>query len=199
MCDPKLCCLYAQSQKMPVKTDMPKLYAARSIGTTILTIRNTRVILDADLARFYGVTTKALNQAVKRNNTRFPIDFVFRLNEFEKQEVVTICDHLRGLKFSKSQPYAFTEHGVVMAATVLNSSTAVQMSVFVIRVFIRMRECLAGRNALAKQLKAIDKKLLTHDAALLDLYEKLEPLLLPPPTPKKPIGFIREKQARYRA
>jgi hypothetical protein len=181
-----------------MNTAQAKLYDTPSIGTAILIIRNTRVILDADLARFYGVATKALNQAVKRNADRFPVDFAFQLTDAE-------FDNLRSQIVTSSWggrrhlPMVFTEHGVVMAASVLNSPSAVQMSVFVIRAFIRMRECLAERNALAKQLKAIDKKLLTHDAALLDLYEKLEPLLLPPPTPKKPIGFIREKQARYRA
>ena len=183
---------------MPVKTDTPKLYDAHAVEAVIHVIRNTRVILDADLARFYGVTTKALNQAVKRNSDRFPIDFVFQLTPFEKQEVVTNCDHLANLKFSKSLPYAFTEHGTVMAASVLNSQLAVQMSVFVIRAFIRMREHLAQRMALSRELKAIDKKLLTHDAALIDLYEKLEPLLLQPPKPITRIGFAKEKKAVYR-
>ena len=87
----------------------------------ILTIRTERVILDADLARLYGVETRALNQAVKRNTNRFPEDFLFQLNQAEKTEVITNCDHLHGLRFSKSLPFAFTEHGALMAANVLNS------------------------------------------------------------------------------
>lgn len=183
---------------MAAKVDTSKLYDAHAVEAVIHVIRNTRVILDADLARFYGVTTKALNQAVKRNTDRFPVDFVFQLTLVEKQEVVTICDHLANLKFSKSLPYVFTEHGTVMVASVLNSPSAVQMNVFVIRAFIRMREHLAQRMALSRELKAIDKKLLTHDAALIDLYEKLEPLLLPPPKTSTRIGFAKEKKAVYR-
>lgn len=183
---------------MPETSHISKLYDTRSIGAAIYVIRSTRVLLDADLAKFYGVTTKALNQAVKRNAERFPVDFVFQLTPAEKQEVVTNCDHLKNLKFSKTLPFAFTEYGAVMAASVLNSPIAVQMSVFVTRAFIRMREHLLERAALATQLKAIDKKLLTHDAALLDLYEKLEPLLLPPPKPAHRIGFAKEKRAAYR-
>ena len=181
-----------------MRTGQTNLYDTHSIGATIHVIRNMRVILDADLARFYGVTTKALNQAVKRNADRFPVDFAFQLTSSELDDLRSqiVTSSWGGRRYV---PFAFTEHGVVMAASVLNSPTAVQMSVFVIRAFIRMRERLAERAALAKQLKALDKKLLTHDAALLDLYEKLEPLLLPPPTPKKPIGFVRKKRARYRA
>ena len=96
------------------------------LGTLILTIRSQKVLLDADLAAIYGVPTKALNQAVKRNADRFPNDFLFQLTDEEKQEVVTNCDHLARLKFSKTRPYAFTEHGALMAANVLNSPEAVK-------------------------------------------------------------------------
>src|SRR2546423_15070332 len=93
-------------------------------------VRARRVILDADLARIYGVKTRALNQAVKRNLGRFPADFLFRLSQFEKDEVITNCDHLANLKFAKALPFAFTEHGALMAATVLNSPRAVAMSLY---------------------------------------------------------------------
>jgi hypothetical protein len=156
----------------------------------ILTIRTERVILDADLARLYGVETRALNQAVKRNIDRFPEDFLFQLNQDEKTEVITICDHLHGLRFSKSLPFAFTEHGALMAANVLNSPEAVTMSVYIIRAFIKVREQLATNSAILKRLAEIDKILLLHDNALRDVYQKLLPLLSPPPeAPKRSIGF----------
>src|SRR5437879_1065979 len=119
---------------MPERAMVP----VERITSCILAIRGQRVILDADLSRIFGVTTKALNQAIKRNAARFPKDFVFLLRKTEKEEVVTICDHLRKLKFSPVLPYAFTEHGAIMAATVLNSRQAVQMSLFVVRAFVKM-------------------------------------------------------------
>lgn len=182
---------------MAAKTDTPKLYDVRAVEAVIHVVRNTRVILDMDLAQFYGVDTRKLNQALKRNADRFPVDFAFQLTEVEianlrSQIVISSWGGRRYL------PYVFTEYGAVMAASVLNSPSAVQMSVFVIRAFIRMREHFAQRMALSRELKAIDKKLLTHDAALIDLYEKLEPLLLPPPKPTTRIGFAKEKKAVYR-
>ena len=157
-------------------------------------------MLDADLARLYGVPTKALNQAVKRNRSRFPADFAFRLTKEEKQEVVTICDHLQRLKFSPALPYAFTEHGALMAANLLNSDRAVEMSVYVIRAFVRMRIELARTQDLARRLAEIEKTLIGHDATLRDLFAKIRPLLLPEPEPKRrEIGFeIKEAGARYR-
>src|SRR5579885_3497039 len=113
---------------------------SKHVESLILIVRNQNVILDRDLARLYGVTTKALNQAVKRNSARFPSDFVFSLNQVEKQEVVTKCDHLAALKFSRTLPHAFTEHGAIMAANPLNTPRAVDVSVFVVRAFIKLRE-----------------------------------------------------------
>ena len=163
---------------------------SKPIESLILTIRGHKVMIDADLAGLYGVETRTLNQAVKRNIDRFPKDFMFRLNAGEKSEVITNCDHLRGLKFAKSLPFAFTEHGAIMAATVLNSPQAVSMSVFVVRAFIQMREHIEANAAILKRLAEIDRALLEHDTALVELYEKLQPLLQPPPDPPKPrIGF----------
>ncbi len=163
---------------------------SKPIESLILTIRGHKVMIDADLAGLYGVETRTLNQAVKRNTDRFPKDFMFRLNAGEKSEVITNCDHLRRLKFAKSLPFAFTEHGAIMAATVLNSQQAVSMSVFVVRAFVQMREHIAANAAILKRLAEIDRALLEHDTALLDLYEKLLPLLQPLPDPPKPrIGF----------
>lgn len=133
---------------------------ARPIVSLILDLRRRKVLIDADLAEIYGVTTKALNQAVNRNAERFPGDFVFRLTSKEKMEVVTNCDHLARLKFSPALPRAFTEHGAIMAASVLNSPQAVAMSVFVVRAFVRMREQLAANAAILRRLAEIDKDLL---------------------------------------
>jgi hypothetical protein len=156
----------------------------------ILTLRDIPVLIDADLARLYGVPTRALNQAVRRNADRFPADFLFELSEDEKTEVITNCDHLKNLKFSKALPHAFTEHGALMAANVLNSPEAVKMSVFIIRAFIKQREILSTNQSILRRLAEIDKALLLHDSALRDLYQKLLPLLQPPPDPpRRRIGF----------
>ena len=161
-----------------------------TIEPLILTLRGQKVILDADLAEAYGVETKVLNQAVKRNVARFPDDFMFRLTEVEKTEVVTNCDHLQKLKFSPQLPFVFTEHGALMAASVLNSPKAVEMSVFIVRAFVQIREQLATNAEILKRLAEIDKTLLEHNDALQIIWEQLQPLLTPPDPPKKGrIGF----------
>jgi hypothetical protein len=182
------------------KGSTSELIPALPVGRCILGIRGEKVILDADLAALYGVTTKALNQAVKRNSARFPEDFAFLLTPEEKTEVVTNCDHLRRLKFSPVSPRAFTEHGALMAANILNSPRAVAISVYVIRAFVRMRGELAANAAILKRLAEIDKALLIHDVALREIFEKLRPLLAPPPPPPKPeIGFhVKEDPVQYR-
>jgi hypothetical protein len=171
------------------------------VEKTILFIRGQNVILDADLARLYGTTTKRLNEQVKRNHERFPEDFMFQLTAKEKAKVVANCDHLSSLKYSPALPHAFTEHGALMAANILKSKTAVSMSIYVVRAFIRMREELTSRRDLEERLDQIEKILLVHDTELKDLIEKIRPLLLPPPEkPRKKIGFdVKEPKARYGA
>ena len=160
------------------------------IERTILELRGQRVILDADLAKLYGVTTRRLNEQVRRNIERFPEDFMFQLTKEEKDEVVAKCDHLAKLKYSPHLPLAFTEHGAIMAANVLNSPRAVQASVFVVRAFVQMRERLAANAEILKRLAEIDKTLLEHDQALGTIWQHLQPLLAPPPDPpKRKIGF----------
>ena len=160
----------------------------------IIDVRGAKVSLDADLAELYEVSTKALNQAVKRNRQKFPPDFMFRLTKGEKDEVVTNCDHLQRLKFSYNLPLAFTEHGALIAANVLNSSKAVAMSVYIIRAFLKLRQTLAANQVILKRLAEIDKTLLQHDTALRDVYRKLLPLLQPPPdSPRRRIGFRNEE------
>jgi phage regulator Rha-like protein len=154
-------------------------------------------MVDADLATLYGVTTKALNQAVKRNKNRFPADFMFKLSLEEKQEVVTICDHLSRLRFSPVLPYAFTEHGVLMLANVLNSERAVNVSVQIVRTFVRLRETLYSHTELTMRIDEMEKK---YDKQFRIVFDAIRQLMTPPERPRKRIGFhVREKSAVYRA
>ena len=165
----------------------------------IQTVRGQRVIIDTDLARLYDVETKALNRAVRRNKVRFPKDFVFRLTQNEWEDLRCQFGTSKMLATPSQSasrggrrylPYAFTEFGALMAANVLNSSKAVKMSLYVIRAFVKSRDELAANTAVLKRLTQIDNTLFLHDAALRDLYQKLRPLLAPPPAPPKPrIGF----------
>jgi len=173
------------------------------VDRVILTIREQKVILNADLAGIYGVPTKALNQAVKRNAEKFPGDFMFRLSKTEAEDLWRSRSQFVTLKRGqniKYLPYAFTEHGALMAATILNSARAVAMSVYVIRAFVKMRQDLAADSAILRRLAEIDKTLLVHDGALRDIYQKLRPFLEPPPAPPKPqIGFhVKEDAVPYR-
>ena len=180
-------------------SDQSNIIRARNIAPLIRLIRGVRVILDADLARLYDVETRALNQALKRNQERFPDDFAFELTREEILGISQTVISLHRLKFSK-QVRAFTEHGALMAANILNSSRAVAMSVYVIRAFVKMREDLAANAAILKRLAEIDKNLLLHDTALRDIYQKLRPLLAPePPAPRPEIGFhVKEDATPYR-
>lgn len=163
-----------------------------SLQLRILTIRSQRVLLDADLARLYGVETRVLNQAVKRNSERFPAEFSFPLTRTEILSISQTVTSLGALKFSKSVR-VFTEYGALQAANVLNSSAAAQMSLYVIRAFVRMREELTANATILKRLAEIDRALLEQDSALRDIYRKLLPLLQPPPDPpKRRIGFNQE-------
>jgi hypothetical protein len=179
---------------------MSEALSTDNILPLIHTIRGQRVILAADLAKLYGVPTKRLNEAVKRNKVRFPSDFMFQLTAAELDESIALRSQIATLKrgqHQKYRPYAFTEHGAIMAANVLNSRQAVAMSVYIVRAFIQQREVLAANDAILKRLAEIDKTLLLHDKALRDIYQKLLPLLQPPPEEPKPrIGF-REIAPRY--
>ena len=174
-------------------------------------VRQQRVMLDADLARLYGVGTKRFNEAFKRNRRRFPGDFAFQLTAVEfadlRLQLATSnpqladrkSDMLNWSQFATSsasrrgrtyRPWAFTEHGALMAANILRSEQAVRMSVYVIRAFVRLREEVAANSAILKRLAEIDRTLMQNDTALRDIYLKLLPLLQPPPDPpKRRIGF----------
>jgi len=176
-------------------------------------IRGQKVMLDSDLAEIYGVTTKALNQAVRRKRKKFPSDFMFQLTakEFEgmRSQNVTASDRSQFATGSKRNvrylPYAFTEHGAIMAANVLNSPRAVQMSVFVVRAFLKMRAALSDNRELARKLAALEQELKerlnVHEAAIVTILQCvmdiIDPPALPSP-PKKDIGFqVKEAKSRY--
>jgi hypothetical protein len=151
---------------------------AERIERSILLFRGEKVMLDADLASLYGVTTKRLNEQIRRNLARFPADFVFQLTAEEKAEVVANCDHLARLKYSSVLPYAFTEHGAIMAANVLSSERAVAASVMVVRAFVRLRQILSSHAELARQLKEMEK---TYDAQFKQVFSAIRSLMMPPP------------------
>lgn len=156
----------------------------------IMMIRGHKVLLDSDLAILYGVTTKRLNEQVKRNQERFPADFMFQLTPEEKTQVVANCDHLARLKYSPVLPNAFTEHGAIMAASVLNSPQAVEVSVFVVRAFVKLRGLTAAHKKLAGKLEELERKVTGHDKAIAGLINAIRELMTPPvPKKKRSIGF----------
>ena len=149
------------------------------IEKTILLLRGQKVMLDTDLAALYGVATKVLNQAVKRNRSRFPEDFMFPLTAEEKEEVVTNCDHLAKLKYSPALPNVFTEHGAIMAASVLNSPRAVEVSIYVVRAFVRLREMAASNRELMEKLDQLERRVLSHDEAISGLFDAMRQMMRP--------------------
>ncbi len=159
-----------------------------SIKLRIIEVRGVRVILDSDLGALFGVETRTLNQAVRRNADRFPSDFLFRLTEEEKLKVITDCDHLANLRFSPHLPFAFTEHGAIMAATVLNSPQAIGMSVFVVRAFVRLRSIYASHIELTRRLDELDIQVGACDASIRSIVEAIRRLMLPDAPPKALIG-----------
>lgn len=159
------------------------------IESRILLIRGRKVMLDSDLAELYGVPTKRLNEQVKRNKHRFPEDFMFRLTAREKTEVVANCDHLRSLKFSAALPFAFTEHGAIMVATVLNSPRAVEVSLYVVRAFVNLRRMLGSHEELARKLTELEKRIEAHDDEIVALFEAIKELIEPVGGSSKQIGF----------
>lgn len=158
----------------------------------ILTVRGHRVILSPDLAEIYGVETRALNQAVRRNQDRFPADFAFRLTRVEAEVArrsrsqSVILKRGQNLKYL---PLAFTEHGAIMAATVHNSPRAVQMSIFVVRAFLRLREWVAGQAGLSQRLAKLEQRVGTHDHELKAIIRAIRELVQPPQRARRSIGF----------
>ncbi|MBI5883628.1 MAG: ORF6N domain-containing protein [Elusimicrobia bacterium] len=163
------------------------------IERRILLIRGFRVMLDSDLAAVYGVTTKRLNEQVRRNRDRFPSDFMFPMTMPEARELLASRSRIATLKRGqniKYRPHVFTEHGAVMLASVLNSPIAVQASIQVVRAFIRLREMLAEHKDLARKLAMLERRIKTHDASICGIFEAIRRLSLPPPVPpSRRIGF----------
>lgn len=175
----------------PAKTKQASPVAVDQIGHSILILRGQRVLLDAELAALYGVTTKRLNEQVKRNAKRFPGDFIFRLTRTEtealnRSQIATGSQKHRDPRFP---PFAFTEHGAIMAATILNSPRAVEMSVYVVRAFVRLRELLASNTALARKLNELEGKLKNHDEAIAAILSAIRELMHPPASKRRGIGF----------
>ena len=167
---------------------MKNLIPVQRIERSILMLREHKVILDSELATLYGVPTKRLNEQVKRNRERFPVDFMFQLTAAEKKEVVANCDHLRHIKFSHVRPFAFTEHGALMAANVLNSPTAIRASLQIIRTFVHLREMLAAHKELARKLAALEKK---YDSRFQMVFNAIRQLMpQPEEKPKRRMGFV---------
>jgi hypothetical protein len=176
---------------------MPKqaIVPVERIESHILLIRGQKVMLDSDLAGLYGVSTKRLNEQVKRNQDRFPADFMFKLTAREKAEVVANCDHLQKLKFYPGLPNAFTEHGAIMVASVLNTPRAIDVSVYVVRAFVKLREILGTHKELAGKLTELESRVEAHDEHLTELFEAIRQLMEPPPKPRKRIGFAAESES----
>ena len=179
-------------------TATESLTRVERIERLILVIRGQRVMLDADLAKLYGVSTKRLNEQVKRNRERFPARFMFQLTAEEKAEVVANCDHLQKLKFSPVLPSAFTEHGAIMAATVLNTSRAIHVSIYVVEAFVRLRELLSSNQELARKLAELERRVAKHDEHIRSIFEAIRQLLNPIEPSRREIGFhVKEGHARY--
>lgn len=187
------------------------LIAVDALSDRIHLVRGQRVMLDSDLAELYGVATKVFNQAIKRNIERFPTDFMFQLTEEEgvslRSQIVTLNadDSLRsqfvtsnvGRGGRRYLPYVFTEHGAIMAASVLSSPRAVEMSVFVVRAFVQLRALLASSRELSERLDELERKLSTHDHAIAGLIDAIRQLTATPAKPSRSIGFtadLKEKK-----
>lgn len=170
---------------------MSSLVPVEVITEKIFEIRGQKVMVDADLAILYGVPTKALNQAVKRNIDRFPQDFMFVLTVSERDELVTKCDRLTKLKHSSSLPHAFTEPGVAMLSSVLNSETAIQINLQIIRAFIRLRQMIYDHAALKLAIEGLERRVGKNERDIQIAIKAIQSILTPPqPTTKKiKIGF----------
>ncbi len=168
----------------------PQTALSVPVESRILVLRQQKVILDSDLAELYGVSAKRLNEQVKRNRERFPADFMFQLNETELDSLRSqFATSKQGRGGRRYAPYAFTEHGAIMAATVLNSERAVEMSVFVVRAFVRLRELLATSQQLAGKIDELEQRLDTHDASIQEIIEAIRELMAPEQPSGRKIGF----------
>lgn len=177
---------------MSKNTNDKSLVPDELIASRILMIRDQKVMIDSDIAELYGVTTKRLNEQVKRNIGRFPANFMFELTKEEKAQVVANCDHLEKLKFSPVLPKVFTEHGIMMVANVLTSERAIQVSIQIIEVFIRMREILTDNLSLKLEVEEIKKKLENQSKNIELVFNYLDELIEKNNKPRKKIGYKKD-------
>jgi hypothetical protein len=170
--------------KTMIKKIRPEIISPR-----ILTIRGCKVMLDHDLAELYKVPTKRLNEQVKRNISRFPSDFMFLLTKKEKNKVVAICDHLKKLKYSHQLPYAFTEQGIAMLSSVLNSEQAIKVNIAIMRAFVNLRKIIQTHAGLSIKLDALENKYEKHEIEIQEIFEALRQIMKQEEQPRSRIGF----------
>ena len=163
----------------------------KDVLSRILWIRGQKVMIDRDLAELYGVSTKRLNEQVKRNMTRFPEDFMFQLTEREKSELVANCDRFLLMRHTTSAPFAFTEHGAVMLACILNSEKAIQANILIVRVFTSMREMLLQNKEMLLKIEKLEQTIGLHDKKIQVIFETLRKMIDTPPPKRNKIGFIQ--------
>lgn len=175
-----------------------EIISIERVAQSILDLRGQRVMLDRDLAALYGVETRALNQAVKRNADRFPDDFVFTLSRAEIERISQTVTSSSRLKFSK-QVRAFTEEGIAMLSSVLNSDRAIKVNIAIMRVFVKLRRMLDANRELAHKFAELETRVGKHDEEISAILEAIRQLMAPPEKSRREIGFhVREKAARYR-
>jgi hypothetical protein len=181
----------AKAVKIRTRSSTRRKTAVFPIESRIKILGHRRVVLDTALAEIYGVPVKRLNQQVNRNRNRFPSDFMFRLNPREFASLrLQFATAKKGRGGRRSLPYAFTEHGAIMAATVLNSEQAVEMSVFVVRAFVRLRAVLATQKELAARIEEAEEHLAKHDGSIQEIVRLIKTLMEPPRTRRRNIGFV---------
>jgi len=172
-----------------MKKESNDIVFLENIQHRILSIRGQKVLIDSDLALLYGVEIKRLNEQVKRNCERFPKDFMFQMTSEEYNSIRSQFATLKKGQHRKYFPFAFTEHGTIMAATVLNSPRAIEMSVFIVRAFVRLREILLSHKELDKKIAELENKVGDHDASINTIIFAIKQLTSVPPKPSKRIGF----------
>lgn len=179
------------------KDDTAAFAPAKRISQSILILRGQKILLDADLAALYGVATKVLVQAVKRNIERFPEDFMFQLTDKERGDLrsqsVTSNEGRGGRRYA---PYAFTEQGVAMLSSVLKSTRAISVNIEVMRAFVRMRELITSNKELGHKLAELERKVSTHDQAIVGILKAIRELMNPAPLKHRPIGFVELKEKK---
>ena len=162
------------------------LTTQEKIEQVIFLIRGKKIMIDRDLAALYGIKTYRLNEQVRRNLKRFPEDFMFQLADAEKNELIANCDRFKSLKHSTSNPHAFTEQGIAMLSSILNSDRAIEVNIQIMRTFVKLRELMLVHKDLRQKIEEMENK---YDHQFGVVFEAIKKLLEPPPKPKNPIGF----------